>query len=114
MRSTPMHPMILAGRILLPPARRGGERDRGGGGSSAAWGAAWPRLPREARTMTETFDPLLILAPPAAFLIYLMLVTALAGAGRYLAGPAKATALKTSTYASGEAPPQTAGAPGDP
>ncbi|MBF8255906.1 MAG: putative rane protein [Anaerolineales bacterium] len=62
--------------------------------------------------MTETFNPLLILAPPAAFLIYLMLVTALAGAGRYLAGPAKATALKTSTYASGEAPPQTAGAPG--
>jgi len=62
--------------------------------------------------MTETMSPLLILAPPAAFLIYVGLVAALAGAGRYLAGPAHATALKTSTYASGEAPPQTAGAPG--
>jgi len=62
--------------------------------------------------MTNTFNPLVILAPPAAFLIYLVLVTALAGAGRYLAGPAKATALKTSTYSSGEAPPQTAAAPG--
>src|SRR3970282_705033 len=68
--------------------------------------------PREARTMTETWNPLLILAPPAAFLIYVLLVTALAAGGRYLAGPANATALKTSPYASGEAPPQTAGAPG--
>jgi NADH:ubiquinone oxidoreductase subunit 3 (subunit A) len=62
--------------------------------------------------MTATWTPLLILAPPAAFLIYVLLVAALAGAGRYLAGPARATALKTSTYASGEAPPQTAAAPG--
>jgi NADH:ubiquinone oxidoreductase subunit 3 (subunit A) len=62
--------------------------------------------------MTETWNPLVILAPPAAFLVYVLLVSALAAGGRYLAGPAKATALKTSTYASGEAPPQTAGAPG--
>jgi len=62
--------------------------------------------------MTNTFSPLLILAPPAAFLIYVLLVTALAGAGRYLAGPAKATELKTSTYSSGEEPPHTAAAPG--
>jgi NADH:ubiquinone oxidoreductase subunit 3 (subunit A) len=62
--------------------------------------------------MTETWNPLLILAPPAAFLIYVLLVAALAGAGRYLAGPARVTALKTSTYASGEVPPQTAAAPG--
>jgi NADH:ubiquinone oxidoreductase subunit 3 (subunit A) len=59
-----------------------------------------------------TWNPLLILAPPAAFLIYVLLVSALAAAGRYLAGPAKATALKTSTYSSGEAPPTTAAAPG--
>lgn len=62
--------------------------------------------------MTETLSPLVILAPPAAFLIYLLLVTALAAGGRYLAGPAKTTPLKTSTYSSGEAPPQMAAAPG--
>lgn len=62
--------------------------------------------------MNATWNPLLILAPPAAFLIYVLLVTALAAAGRYLAGPAKATALKTSTYSSGETPPTTTAAPG--
>jgi NADH:ubiquinone oxidoreductase subunit 3 (subunit A) len=62
--------------------------------------------------MTGAFNPLVILAPPAAFLIYVLLVTALAAAGRYLAGPAKATPLKTSTYSSGEAPPHAAAAPG--
>jgi NADH:ubiquinone oxidoreductase subunit 3 (subunit A) len=62
--------------------------------------------------MTASTTTVLILAPPAAFLIYVLLVTALAAAGRYLAGPAKATELKTSTYSSGEAPPQTAAAPG--
>jgi NADH:ubiquinone oxidoreductase subunit 3 (subunit A) len=62
--------------------------------------------------MSEGLNPLLILAPPAAFLIYVLLVAGLAGVGRYLAGPAKATEMKSSTYASGETPPQTAGAPG--
>ena len=62
--------------------------------------------------MTAPLTPLLILAPPAAFLIYLLLVSALAAFGRYLAGPARATAMKTGGYSSGEAPPQTAAAPG--
>ncbi|HLF28917.1 MAG TPA: hypothetical protein VJG32_21535 [Anaerolineae bacterium] len=54
----------------------------------------------------------LLLAPPIAFLVYLVLVTILSGMGRVLAGPTKTTALKTSTYASGEAPPARSAAPG--
>ena len=57
-------------------------------------------------------NPLLILTPPAAFLIYIALVAALAAAGRYLAGPSKTTAMKASAYSSGEAPPTAAAAPG--
>jgi NADH:ubiquinone oxidoreductase subunit 3 (subunit A) len=62
--------------------------------------------------MTEISSTLVLLTPPVAFLIYLGLVAALAGAGRVLAGPARPTAMKTSTYASGEAPPERAAAPG--
>ena len=47
----------------------------------------------------------ILLTPPVAFLLYLLLVAILSGAGRLLAGPSRATPLKASTYASGEAPP---------
>lgn len=57
-------------------------------------------------------NSLLILTPPVAFLVYLALVAGLAAVGRYLAGPAKVTEMKTSAYSSGEAPPQSAAAPG--
>jgi NADH:ubiquinone oxidoreductase subunit 3 (subunit A) len=53
-----------------------------------------------------------ILGPPLAFLAYLILVGALAAFGRFLAGGARETQLKTSTYSSGEAPPTRAAAPG--
>lgn len=41
-------------------------------------------------------------APPLAFLLYLVLVSVLAAAGRILAGPSHPNAAKSSTYASGE------------
>jgi NADH:ubiquinone oxidoreductase subunit 3 (subunit A) len=47
-----------------------------------------------------------------AFLLYLGLASALAYAGRLLAGPARPTQLKTSTYASGEAGPARGAPPG--
>jgi len=53
-----------------------------------------------------------ILGPPLAFLVYLVLVGALAGFGRVLAGPTRDTLLKSNTYSSGEAPPTRAAAPG--
>ena len=53
-----------------------------------------------------------LLTPPVAFLVYMLLSGLLVGFGRLLAGPSQANASKSSTYASGEAPPQTAGAPG--
>lgn len=54
----------------------------------------------------------ILLAPPLAFLIYVGLVAILNRVGRLLAGPGTTSALKTSTYASGEAPPSTEGIPG--
>lgn len=54
----------------------------------------------------------ILLVPPVAFLLYLALVGVLAGGGRILAGPARPTALKSSTYAGGEAPPVRPAAPG--
>lgn len=54
----------------------------------------------------------LLLSPPIAFLVYLVLSGALYGLGRLLAGPSQATSLKTSTYSSGEAPPTQVAAPG--
>jgi NADH:ubiquinone oxidoreductase subunit 3 (subunit A) len=53
-----------------------------------------------------------LLNPPVAFLGYLVLVGVLYGLGRMLAGPTNVTPLKSSTYASGEAPPTQAAAPG--
>jgi len=54
----------------------------------------------------------ILLAPPLAFLIYVGLVAVLNRIGRLLAGPGTTSALKASTYASGEAPPSTEGIPG--
>jgi NADH:ubiquinone oxidoreductase subunit 3 (subunit A) len=47
-----------------------------------------------------------------AFLIYLLLAGSVYALGRALAGPARQTAVKSSTYASGEAPPARLAAPG--
>jgi NADH:ubiquinone oxidoreductase subunit 3 (subunit A) len=52
------------------------------------------------------------LIPPIAFLIYLVLVGALSGIGRLMAGASKPSAAKSSTYSSGEAPPKWMAAPG--
>lgn len=54
----------------------------------------------------------ILLSPPIAFVIFLLLVGALSGMGRLLAGPMQQTALKSSTYSSGEAPPTEMAAPG--
>jgi NADH:ubiquinone oxidoreductase subunit 3 (subunit A) len=54
----------------------------------------------------------LLLIPPIAFVIYLVLVGVLARIGRSLAGPSKATPLKSSTYSSGEAGPTSTAVPG--
>ncbi|HET7087585.1 MAG TPA: hypothetical protein VFL17_02945 [Anaerolineae bacterium] len=53
-----------------------------------------------------------LLVPPIAFLLYLVLVGILSGMGRVLAGRTEATPLKSSTYSSGEAPPTYVAAPG--
>jgi len=50
--------------------------------------------------------------PLFAFIIYLALVGLLSLFGRRLAGPGKASELKSSTYASGEASPTRMAAPG--
>lgn len=54
----------------------------------------------------------ILLSPPIAFLINVLLVGTLYLVGRVLAGPSKKTPLKTSTYASGVAPPLGMAAPG--
>ncbi|MBX3065978.1 MAG: hypothetical protein KF726_23570 [Anaerolineae bacterium] len=54
----------------------------------------------------------ILLTPPLAFLLYLVLVGTLAGAGWVLAGRSKAARLKGSAYASGEAASTTPAAPG--
>lgn len=57
--------------------------------------------------------PEYLLYPPIAFVIYLVLVGIVAGFGHVLAGPERAqSALKTSTYASGEAAPLAGAATG--
>jgi NADH:ubiquinone oxidoreductase subunit 3 (subunit A) len=53
-----------------------------------------------------------LLTPPVAFAIYLLLVAILSGLARMLAGSSKPSSLKSSTYASGEAPPTRMAAPG--
>ena len=54
----------------------------------------------------------LLLVPPIAFLICLLLVALLSLLGKRMAGPSKYSALKSSIYSSGEAHRQTGGAPG--
>ncbi len=54
----------------------------------------------------------ILLSPPVAFVIYIVLVGILYGLGRLLAGPSKVTSGKSSTYSSGEAPPTYLAAPG--
>ncbi len=55
----------------------------------------------------------LILTPPIAFLIYIPLVLLIVAFGRVLAGAAaRPSAMKTSVYGSGEAPPTFEAAPG--
>lgn len=53
-----------------------------------------------------------LLSPPLAFVLYALLVAILSGLGRLLAGPPHLTPTKSSTYASGEAPPVLMAAPG--
>jgi NADH:ubiquinone oxidoreductase subunit 3 (subunit A) len=55
----------------------------------------------------------ILLIPPIAFLVYLLLAWLLSLFGKKLApGPQAGSALKVSTYSSGEAPPTRLAAPG--
>ena len=54
----------------------------------------------------------LLLSPPVAFTIFLVLVAILYGGGRLLAGPTHTSSMKSSIYSSGEAPPERWAAPG--
>lgn len=54
----------------------------------------------------------ILLNPPIAFFTYLLLVGLLYLLGKILAGAPHITTLKSSTYASGEAPPMKAAVPG--
>ncbi len=54
----------------------------------------------------------ILLAPPIAFLIYLVLVGIISGLGRMMAPSGSESAVKTSTYASGEAAPVNPAVPG--
>jgi NADH:ubiquinone oxidoreductase subunit 3 (subunit A) len=54
----------------------------------------------------------ILLSPPFALVVYLALVGVLAGFGRVLAGAARRTSLKSTTYASGEEAPPDLAIPG--
>jgi NADH:ubiquinone oxidoreductase subunit 3 (subunit A) len=54
----------------------------------------------------------ILLAPPIAFLIFLALAGGLHLLGKKMAGPSSENAVKSSTYASGEAAPSEMAAPG--
>jgi len=54
----------------------------------------------------------ILLSPPAAFGINLLLAAILLGFGRFLAGPSKSNEMGRSTYTSGEAAPTGQAAPG--
>ena len=54
----------------------------------------------------------IVLTPPVAFLIYMLLVSALVALGRIFAGQSRPTPAKSSTYASGEEALPSAVAPG--
>lgn len=54
----------------------------------------------------------LLLAPPIAFILYMILVGVLSGIGRVLAGEERPNPLKSSAYTGGEALSRTKGVPG--
>jgi NADH:ubiquinone oxidoreductase subunit 3 (subunit A) len=54
----------------------------------------------------------ILLIPPIAFVLYLILVTVLSRVGRLLAGPGHASDIKSSTYSSGELNPASTAVPG--
>jgi NADH:ubiquinone oxidoreductase subunit 3 (subunit A) len=53
-----------------------------------------------------------LFTPPVAFLTYVGVIGILALIGRWLVGPVVESPVERSTYASGEAPPKHAAAPG--
>jgi NADH:ubiquinone oxidoreductase subunit 3 (subunit A) len=53
-----------------------------------------------------------LLTPPVALLVYAGLVGIVALIGRWLVGPVEESPVERATYASGEAPPRYAAAPG--
>lgn len=54
----------------------------------------------------------ILLAPPVAFFIYVVLVAILSGLGRVLAGASRPNPTKSSAYASGEEAVPSSAAPG--
>jgi NADH:ubiquinone oxidoreductase subunit 3 (subunit A) len=54
----------------------------------------------------------ILLTPPIAFLVYIVLVLVIVGFGRLLAGPEKPNPIKSSVYGSGEEAPLYLAAPG--
>ena len=54
----------------------------------------------------------ILLSPPLAFLIYILLVVLISLLGRTLAGKSPANAMKSSIYGSGEAAPTNLAVPG--
>ena len=54
----------------------------------------------------------ILLSPPVAFLLYILLVTVMALFGKSLAGKSKSSALKRSIYGSGEKAQTQVAAPG--
>lgn len=54
----------------------------------------------------------ILLIPPVAFILYLLLVGVLSGFGRVLAGAEQPNPLKSSTYTGGERPHRSRGVPG--
>jgi NADH:ubiquinone oxidoreductase subunit 3 (subunit A) len=53
-----------------------------------------------------------LLSPPVAFLVYILIAWGLSRVGKVLAGPEHANETKSSTYGSGEVAPETTAAPG--
>ncbi|TET37850.1 MAG: hypothetical protein E3J69_02165 [Anaerolineales bacterium] len=53
-----------------------------------------------------------LFSPPIVFVTYVLFAIVLYGFGRSLAGPASPSPMKSSTYASGEAPPTKVAVPG--
>lgn len=54
----------------------------------------------------------ILLTPPIAFVIFVILGLALSALGRWLAGRGESSSLKSSIVSGGEVPPTLAGAPG--